>query len=57
MQREIDVKARGFHVNTKHRGTNECQQEGKESEIRRREVENMKTTYCGMIWEFGLEVS
>ena len=49
MQRNIDVNARGFHVNKKHRGANEYEQEGKESETRRREVENMKTTYCRML--------
>ena len=40
-QRKINTNAIGFQVNTKRRGTNE-QQEGKEYESRRWEVENTK---------------
>ena len=36
--KKIDVDAGGFQVNTKQRGPNDCQQGGKESETRRREV-------------------
>ena len=54
-QRKMKVRARGFQVNTKQRATNE-QEEGKECEARRQEVENTKTAKCEKIYEIGLEI-
>lgn len=68
-QRQIDVKVRGSHVNTKQTGTNkqwedkECEtrknanQKGKECKTRRWGGKNMKTTKCEYFCEIGLEDS
>ena len=58
-QRKIDDKARCFQVNTKQRETNE-QQEGKECETTRQEVEKLrirKTIECKNIYVIGVEDS
>ena len=44
--------ARGFYVTIESRGTNE-QRDGKECEMKTREVENMKTIECKKIHEIA----
>ena len=45
--------ARGFYVTIESRGTNE-QRDGKECEMKTREVENMKTIECKKIHEIAI---
>ena len=54
-ERIFDVKEKGFHVNTKQRGTNELRK-GKECKIGRQDVEKLRI--CKLhICEIGLEDS